>query len=207
MELHNFTFADLATNGSNFCQFLALRKTVLVDGLSWTLPNDSVLEMDQYDHPLTHYSVVTQNGQVVAGARALSCSTKWNGWTYMLLDAHRSLLGGISPNLLHTYPQDIKTWECTRLVVDHNLSLSDRTSALRLVVGGLCHQAFGRGAHSLLSLSPRVLGRKLRQLGYDAEAIGNQYQCSEDGRIYRVFKMTCDPTVFPMGSNSSIIAA
>lgn len=192
MDLNLFKFPDLHRHGSAYTDFMELRHNALVKGLDWTLPNDGRFEMDQYDHPLAWYSIITDRGKVIAGARALPCNASWNGWTYMLLDAERGKLPGISGGLLPDYPNGADTWECTRLVVAPELSQRDRDIALKLLVHGLCLAAKANGANKLLSLSPLLFGRRLRTFGYDAKPLGKRYSCQDDGRSYAAFSMPVD---------------
>lgn len=192
MDLNVFKFPDLHKHGVAFSSFMELRHKVLIEGLEWSLPTDGRFEMDQYDHPLSWYSVVTDGRQAVAGARALPCNSSWNGWTYMLLDAERGKLPGISRGLLPVYPNGPDTWECTRLVVAPELTQQERERALKLVVHGLCIAANTSGATKLISLSPLLFGRLLRSFGYDVNPLGERYLCEEDGRKYSAFSMPVD---------------
>ncbi len=196
MQLHTFSFIDQHLHGSAFADYLGLRYRVLVDDFGWDLSNDGSVEMDQYDHPGAVFSVVTNEGGVVAGARALPCNASWGGWSYMLKDAALGKVTRIPDDLLPEYPCSNDTWECTRLVSDDTM-LSSRAGlmALRLVVFGLCQEAGGRGADNLISLSPSSFGRLLRMLGYNADPLGREYIGEEDGRLYRAFSMPCDRLV------------
>ena len=60
-----FDFATLHRHGAAFWEFLALRKKVFVDELGWDIPHNDEVEMDQYDTPVAHYSLVMKDGQVV----------------------------------------------------------------------------------------------------------------------------------------------
>lgn len=192
MDLNLFKFPDLHRHGSAYSDFMKLRHNILVKGLNWTLPNDGRFEMDQYDHPLAWYSIVTDRGRAIAGARALPCNSAWNGWTYMLLDAELGKLPGISGGLIPEYPIGADTWECSRLVVAPELARRDRETALKQVVHGLCIAADASGANKLLSLSPLLFGRLLRSFGYDVRPLGKRYFCEDDGRNYTAFSMPVD---------------
>ncbi|MVO16821.1 acyl-homoserine-lactone synthase [Parasedimentitalea huanghaiensis] len=196
MQLHTFSFLDQYHHGPIFNGFLELRYRVLVENLGWELSHDGVVEMDQYDHPKAVYSIVTNKGQVVAGARALPCNASWGGWSYMLKDAALQKLKSIPDDLLDDCPDTANTWECTRLVTDDtNLAQLSRMKALRMVVHGLCKEAGKRGANDLISLSPSSFGRLLEIAGYSPVPLGRQYAANEDGRHYRVFRMPCDRKV------------
>ena len=78
--MHNITFdfSDLHRHGSAFYDFLKLRKKVFVDQLGWDVPHDAQVEMDQYDTPVAHYSlVIDEDGEVVGGARAMATTAMW----------------------------------------------------------------------------------------------------------------------------------
>ncbi len=67
MENITFSLATLHQHGSAFYDFLGLRKRFFVDTLHWDIPHDDTVEMDQYDNPLAHYSLVLRDGEVVGG--------------------------------------------------------------------------------------------------------------------------------------------
>ncbi len=51
-------------------------------------PITPAMEMDQYDTPVAHYSIVRDDhGAVVGGARAMATTAIWGSHTYMLRDA------------------------------------------------------------------------------------------------------------------------
>jgi len=58
--MRNITFnlSSLHLHGPAFYDFLALRKRHFVDVLGWDIPHNELVEMDQYDNPTAHYSVV-----------------------------------------------------------------------------------------------------------------------------------------------------
>ncbi|GAA0301395.1 acyl-homoserine-lactone synthase [Rhodovulum strictum] len=190
--MHNlsFTFADLHRHGPAFYDFLALRKRVFVDQLGWDVPHDGIVEMDQYDTPQAHYSVVLREGRVVGGARTMPTTSTWGPHTYMLRDAFQGKLPHIPPRIM---PEDIASpgvWECTRLVIDDSLQTgAERAECLRLIVDGLVGIARARGASQMICLSSLALMRALRQLGYDVRQLGESYRNSEDGRNYAVLAM------------------
>jgi N-acyl-L-homoserine lactone synthetase len=185
-----FSISSLHHHGTAFYEFLALRKRVFVDQLGWDVPHDGEVEMDQYDTPQAHYSVVLRNGRVVGGARAMPTTSTWGPHTYMLRDAFQGKLPHIPP---HIMPEDIASpgvWECTRLVIDDTLRTHDeRARCLRLIVNGLVGIARSRGATQMICLSSLALMRALRQIGYDVRQLGESYRNVEDGRRYAVLGM------------------
>ncbi len=190
--MHNITFefAKLHRHGSAFYDFLKLRKQIFVDELGWEVPHNDEVEMDQYDTPVAHYSLVVRNGEVIGGARGMSTEAIWGSNTYMLRDAHNGKLSHIPSTVLRDEIATPRVWECTRLVISPRLSTNDeRRNCLRLIVDGLVEQARARGAETLICLSSCALMRTLRQLGYAVSRIGPSYRNGEDGRLYAVLSM------------------
>lgn len=190
MENITFNLLDQHLHGYAFHEYLKLRKTFFVDELGWDIPHNDDVEMDQYDNPCAHYSLVLKGGRVVGGARAMPTSSEWGEHTYMLRDALRGCLTQIPSEAM---PKDIHTqsvWECTRLLVSDELACRfERAECLSLIVGGLVDVANRNGGFELVSLSPLPLMRALRQLGYAANWLGEPYRSDTDGRAYAVLQM------------------
>ncbi len=190
--MHGITFdmASMHMHGDAFYKFLRLRKQLFVDTLNWDIPHDTDVEMDQYDNPLAHYSLVLRDGEVVGGARTLPLNARWGQATSMLKDAFDGRLRGIPPDLVEA-PLDLAiSWECTRLVIGESVSgLEARSRCLELIVDGLAFTAAERGGNALVSLSPPPLQRALRRLGHDVSRIGRIYRCDSDDRSYTVLRM------------------
>lgn len=185
-----FDFCGLHRHGSAFWDFLRLRKTVFVDQMKWDIPHNDDIEMDQYDTPVAHYSLVLREGVVVGGARAMPTTANWGGHTYMLRDAFSGKLPHIPPHVMSMDIASPTVWECTRLVISDTLiTQRDRSECLRQIVDGLVETAISQGATDLICLSSLALMRALRQLGYDATRLGEPYRNDEDGRLYAVLKM------------------
>ena len=206
--MHNITFdfSDLHRHGSAFYDFLKLRKKVFVDQLGWDVPHDAQVEMDQYDTPVAHYSlVVDEDGEVVGGARAMATTAMWGVHSYMLRDAHLGKLKYIPPEIL---PHDIATpdvWECTRLVIADKLTTHEaRAACLRMIVDGLVERARAQGATEMICLSSIALMRALRQIGYDVTRAGPTYRNDEDGRVYAALRM---PAEFAHRETMPLVAA
>jgi acyl homoserine lactone synthase len=190
MENITFNLAQVHQHGSSFYDFLGLRKRFFVDELGWDIPHDSDVEMDQYDNPQAHYSLVLRDGEVIGGARAMSTTAKWGSHTYMLRDAVKGKLIDIPPEVLGKDIAQPDVWECTRLVMSHDVKThAERSTCLSLIVGGLVDVAAREGAAQLISLSPLALMRALRQLGFGAERVGEPYVNGHDGRRYAVLSM------------------
>jgi N-acyl-L-homoserine lactone synthetase len=190
--MRNITFDFLGQHryGTAFTEYLRLRKAFFVDVLGWDIPHNDEVEMDQYDNPCAHYSLVLQRDRVVGGARTMATNARWGHSTYMLRDALRGIIDQIPPEAM---PADIATndvWECTRLVISDSVTgHSDRAECLSLIVGGLVDIAHRQGGVELMSLSPLPLLRALRQLGYAVSRLGEPYQSDTDGRKYAVLRM------------------
>ncbi len=197
--MHSITFDFLAQHrhGDAFRDYLRLRKRFFVDALGWDIPHNDEVEMDQYDNPCAHYSLVLAGGRVVGGARIMPTSAAWGRHTYMLRDALRGELVQIPPAVM---PEDIASaavWECTRLVVSDDLDCHrSRSTCLALVVDGLLGIGQAHGARELISLSPLTLVRTLRQAGFPASRRGEPYASEADGRRYAVLSMpVAEPAV------------
>ena len=208
MENIRFDFSDFHQHGSAFYEFLQLRKKVFVDELKWDVPHNASVEMDQYDTPVAHYSLVQRGGVVVGGARCMATTSVWGEHTYMLRDAWSGKLPHIPRHVMSVEIASPEVWECTRLVIsDQLVSQADRSECLALIVDGLVEMARARGATTLISLSPLPFLRAMRQLGYEVSLLGEAYRSGEDGRKYGVMKM---PTEYShmrraMAEHSSVV--
>ncbi len=188
-----FDFATLHRHGAAFWEFLALRKKVFVDELGWDIPHNDEVEMDQYDTPVAHYSLVMKDGHVVGGARAMPTTATWGGHTYMLRDAFSGKLPHIPPHVMSVEIASPNVWECTRLVISDELKThAERSECLELIVDGLVDTARAQGADQLICLSSLALMRALRLLGYEVSRLGETYRNGEDGRAYAVLSMPAD---------------
>lgn len=193
MENICFDFSSFHCHGRAFYEFLALRKQVFVDELGWDIPHNAEVEMDQYDTPLAHYSLVLKDGKVVGGARAMATTAVWGEHTYMLRDAHVGKLKYIPPSVMSVEIASPRVWECTRLVVSSDLTThAERAECLSMLTDGLVDMAREAGAEEMICLSSMHLMRVLRGLGYDATRLGETYRNEEDGRLYGVIHMPAD---------------
>lgn len=148
-NMHNITFdmSELHRHGTAFYDYLKLRKQFFVDTLGWDIPHNDLVEMDQYDNPLAHYSLVLRDGAVVGGARTMPTTSHWGGHTYMLRDAVAGKLADIPSQVLGREIDTPRVWECTRLVMsDEVRSQADRARCLSLIVEGLADVARRHGA-------------------------------------------------------------
>lgn len=191
MENITFNLANSYQHGTAFFEFLALRKRFFVDNLGWDIPHDESVEMDQYDNPKASYSLVLQDGKVIGGARVMPTTSQWGTHMYMLRDAVQGKLIDIPPSVLGEDIVDENLWECTRLVMcDKVRTHAQRSTCLSLIVDGLIDLANEKGATRLMCLSTLTMMRALRQLGYDAERLGEPYLNEGDGRRYAVLGMS-----------------
>lgn len=188
-----FDLSGLHHHGTAFYDYLRLRKQFFVDTLGWNIPHDANVEMDQYDNPLAHYSLVLRDGQVIGGARTMPTTSSWGQYTYMLRDAVAGKLADIPAQVMGSEVQRPDVWECTRLVMSDSVNNHhDRAQCLSLIVEGLADVARRHGASELMSLSPLSLMRALRQLGWAADRIGEPYDNPGDGRRYAVLSMPAE---------------
>ncbi|MEL6607851.1 MAG: acyl-homoserine-lactone synthase [Pseudomonadota bacterium] len=208
MRKITFNLSTLHEHGDAWHQFLCLRKRFFVDQMGWDIPNDGQAEMDQYDTPQAHYSLVLDDlGRVIGGARIAPTTARWGASTYMLRDALEGSLDAIPSGALPHLIEDDGVWECTRLVIAHEVATQeDRTEALLLIVSGLVEIAQANGGHQLISLSPLPLMRALRQLGFGATRLGTPYTSAEDGRKYAVLAMPAIPSARLSQSGRAIAA-
>ena len=169
MENITFDMSTMHMFGSAYFDYFALRKRFFVYTLGWDIPHNDKVEMDQYDNPTAHYSLVLRDGQVVGGARTMATTATWGQHTYMLRDAYAGKLVDIPAAVMPADVANAQMWECTRLVISDDVDTQiDRSECLSLIVSGLIDVAAANGATRLMSLSPISLMRALRQLGFDA---------------------------------------
>lgn len=190
--MHNITFDFLGQHrhGAAFHDYLRLRKRFFVDELRWDIPHNDDVEMDQYDNPCAHYSVVTRWGKVLGGARIMPTSAAWGRHTYMLRDASRGCIDEIPRDLMPADVASDQVWECTRLVISSCLTTqAERAECLSLIVEGLVGIAQARGGAELVTLTRPALMRALRQLGYPVSRMSEPYRNASDGLEYAVLAM------------------
>ncbi|MEL7025707.1 MAG: acyl-homoserine-lactone synthase [Pseudomonadota bacterium] len=183
-----FDMSDMHEHGSAFYNFLRLRKRLFVDELSWSIPTDGVVEMDQYDTPLAFYSLVEEDGKILAGARCQPILAEWGAHSSMAVDASRGLIDGIPPRLFEGLTIKPGMWEGTRLVISDDVrSMTKRTQCLALVIDGLLRTIIAYGGNALLTISPTTLQRAAKLAGLRPVQIGEPYICASDDREYGVF--------------------
>lgn len=194
MENITFDLLDMHRHGAAFYDYLRMRKQVFVDELGWDIPHNDFVEMDQYDNPLTHYSLVLRDGRLVGGARMLSTMAEWNGAGCMLNDVLDGKLPTIPKSVIDGPIRTPSVWECSRLVMAEDIgTAAERAECLSLIVDGLAGMARAKGASQLISLTRLPLLRALRQLGWACDRIGQPYV--QDGRSYAVLSMPAVKTL------------
>lgn len=190
MQNITFDFLGQHRHGAAFHEYLRLRKAFFVDELGWEIPHNDDVEMDQYDNPCAHYSLVLRRGRVIGGARSMPTTSIWGNHTYMLRDVLRGCIDKIPSGVM---PNDIVSddvWESTRLVISDIVTDRDeRAECLRLIFEGLVDITCRHGGNEIVGLTRPPLVRALRQLGFAADRLGEPYRSVEDGRSYAVLRM------------------
>lgn len=191
MDCITFNMAGMHRHGRAFYDFLRMRKSFFVDQLNWDIPHDHEVEMDQYDNPTAWYVLVLDDdGEVVAGARAMSTAARWGSHTIMLNDAMEGRIAKIPASVMRGVELGRQVWEVTRIVISDDLrTQADRAEALSLISSGVSEIAMKHGATELVCLSLVPLVRALRSLGFPAERAGQPYTCDDDGRQYAIITM------------------
>lgn len=209
MKNITFNLSNVHRHGSAFYDYLALRKQFFVDTLNWQIPHDADVEMDQYDNPTAHYSLVLDDaGRVVAGARGMSTTARWGDHTYMLKDAMTGKLASIPKHILDDVIDCPKVWETTRLVIGPDVkSMRMRMHCLDLIAKGMITMASENGAETLIALSNLWLLRTLKRLGYGAELLGTPYESTEDGHVYAVMAIAAKQRQDEIGPIPQLTAA
>lgn len=190
--MHNITFdlANLHRYGSAFFEYLRLRKQYFVDTLHWDVPHNDAFEMDQYDNPTAHYSLVIEDGRVLGGTRVMSTEARWGEHTYMIRDAAEGKLPGIPQEVLRSSVVSPAVWECTRLITADSVNNhAARSRVLSLVMQGASDIAAAHGGSELIAIAPVLLVRAMRQLGWPVTRASDPYYGKEDGRCYAVLQM------------------
>ena len=163
--MHNITFDFLGQHrhGSAFHEYLRLSKAFFVDTLGWDIPHNDDVEMDQYDNPCAHYSLVLRRGKVVGGCRTMPTTASWGRHTYMLRDALRGNIAqhpGRGDTFRH---RQNEVWECTRLVMSKSVaSQSERAECLSMVMEGVVDIANRNGGARVGFADAPPLMRSLR---------------------------------------------
>ncbi|MEP3298581.1 MAG: acyl-homoserine-lactone synthase [Pseudoruegeria sp.] len=155
----------------NIKDYLELRYNHFVKTLSWDLIYSQKSEYDEYDLPNALFTVVYQNNKCVGGARLMPtiASTPRKGkppLTYMLRDfVTGNLEAGITENdMLEDLPEGSGTWEMTRFV-------STSPEVTSFMLSHINDFLYGNGVDQVVTISPHLMPRVLRKLGYDVREI------------------------------------
>ncbi|EBA16460.1 autoinducer synthesis protein RhlL [Roseobacter sp. SK209-2-6] len=165
----------------NLLDFSRLRKQEFVDRLGWDLTHTESAEWDEYDNPNALYAIAYENGKCVGGARLLRTdkNTPRKGssdLTFMLADflAGRLSTSMSDEDMKATISPSPEIWEMTRFVGSPKV-----TKALLGHVNGYLALL---GAHSVLTLSPRLMPIALKRLGYSVNVLSKPIEF--DGKEY-----------------------
>lgn len=196
-----FDFLGQHRHGTAFHEYLHLRKVFFVDQLGWDIPHNEDVEMDQYDNPCAHYSLVLRGGRVLGGARAMPTTASWGRHSYMLRDIQLGRFEHVPPEVMPAEIISDQVWESSRLVISDDLrTRAERAECLSLIFVGLTELALENGGVELLGLTRPPLMRALRQLGFPADRLGEPYRSDTDGREYAVLHM-------PVAGSPQLMAA
>jgi len=151
--------------------FFAIRKSYFVDKLGWKLCHTGGREWDEYDLPNAYFMVAYENDVCVGGARLLPTDNQLpratdEPLTYMLADfaEGRIPVGMSKADLTEALPRSFGVWEMTRFVAE-----SPKITGLLLDrANQFLHEI---GAHEVLTLSPKMMPRVLRRLGYQTQVM------------------------------------
>jgi len=174
----------------NILDFLSLRKREFVDRLGWDLTHTDSAEWDDYDLPNALFVIAYENGTCIGGARLMRTDRKTPrrdapDLTYMLGDfLSGNLCTGMSPDdMREPVEANADTWEMTRFVGNPRV-----TEALLAHVHDYLVEI---GAHSVLTLSPRLMPIALRRLGYSVKVLSKPVEF--DGKDYVAMRTLIRP--------------
>ena len=103
--------------------YMRVRKEVFIDALGWDLSETNGLEIDQFDHPSTYYSLSFLNGKLLCGARGNRIDVNDNQASLM------QVLAQMQPEL--RVPLTNRDWDVTRLCLNNKL----QASSLQKLIG------------------------------------------------------------------------
>ena len=151
--------------------FFAIRKSYFVDRLGWKLCHTHGREWDEYDLPNAYFMVAYQDDVCVGGARLLPTDNQLpratsEPLTYMLADfAEGRIPVGMSvDDLTDSLPRSFGVWEMTRFV-------ADTPEVTGLLLDRANEFLYQKGAQEVLTISPKLMPRVLKRLGYHTEVM------------------------------------
>ncbi|AUH34593.1 acyl-homoserine-lactone synthase [Paracoccus tegillarcae] len=180
-------------------EYLKLRKQVFVDRLEWPLFYAEEVEFEQYDSLDTTYVICLHGDEVVGGARLrrtdhFSCQGRLS-YSYMIRDACLGHLEGLPDNLCHELPpQDARSWELTRMIVNGPKAVTERMlEEVNLFL-------LSQGAANCLFLGSPAFLRMARRLSWPARPLGPV--CGNaDGR-FQVIEVPVRPVATAIDSSA-----
>lgn len=151
--------------------FFAIRKSYFVDKLGWKLNHIDGREWDEYDLPNAFFMVAYEDGVCVGGARLLPTDNQVprstsEPLTYMLADfaEGRIPVGMSMDDLTDSLPRSFGVWEMTRFV-------ADTPKVTGLLLDRANEFLHAQGAQEVLTLSPKLMPRVLKRLGYETKVM------------------------------------
>lgn len=152
--------------------FLKLRRQVFIERMKWQLMDSNGIEFEQYDVVgAASYVIAHRGNEVIAGARLVRCD-KIIGvppfeYSYMIRDAYLGKIDLPSDICDEMPPNDIYSWELTRLVSNH----ADPKIA-RTVLDVSNEFIAGEGGKQCLFLGPPAFLRMAKSYGYNPKVLG-----------------------------------
>lgn len=157
-------------NHQNILDFLAIRKVEFVDRLGWDLTHTPEAEWDEYDLPNSLYIVAYEDGKCIGGARLMRTDRKTpqrNGQdlSFMLADFLSGALPvDFAPSAMKSEViPNPKRWEMTRFVGSPRVT--------KIILSHVNNYLADIGAVSVLTISPRLMPRALKRLGYNVTVL------------------------------------
>lgn len=162
--------------------FLKLRRQVFIEKMKWQLMDSEGIEFEQYDIVgLASYVIAHKGMTVIAGARLIRCDkvvgTPPNDYSYMIRDSFRGKIQLPSDLCDEEPPNDIKSWELTRLVSNVN-----HTAVAKAVLDVSNDFIFDQGGERCLFLGPPGFLRMARSYNYEPTRLG-KITGDESGRF------------------------
>lgn len=169
-----------------------IRKDVFVDTLGWPLRTRFGMEWDQYDDLWSHYLLVLEEDEVVAGVRFTPTAVRHAvGVTprgYMISDAQVGMLREIPHDLLYeAAPHEPEIWEASRLFVVAE-GRENKKQAHRLLAEGIRAASKTLDFTKLLAIADQSLSTKIGMMGFPYKYIGRDFECSGRG-MYNVVEI------------------
>lgn len=152
------TFGRFEDDPERIEDFYRFRYDLFVQTLGWRLDVRDNRELDQFDHKSAEYCVVTENGNIIAGFRAIRSDQPY-------------LAAEIFPQLstIRDYPRRADIWEISRFGIAPHLAGTDIG---KINYSLMMRFAKLRNATALVALADLVYERYLRTLGIRTRRYG-----------------------------------